>query len=89
MAPYEIERSDGARMLRVGVDIGGAFTDFAAWREGDRGVFTTEAPSTPPCLADALKAGFEEVLSPMHSAPEEPVYVMHGTTVSTNSIIER
>ncbi len=52
MAPHEIERSDGARMLRVGVDIDGTFTDFAAWREGDRDVFTTKVPLTPPCIRD-------------------------------------
>lgn len=76
-------------MLRVGVDIGGTFTDFAAWREGDRHIFTTKVSSTPPRFAEAFKTGFEQVLSHLRPGREEPVYVMHGTTVSTNSIIER
>jgi N-methylhydantoinase A len=76
-------------MLRIGVDIGGTFTDFAAWREGSPDIYTTKVPSTPPQFAEGFKQGFEGVLAEFKPDAREAVYVVHGTTVSTNTVIER
>ncbi|WP_428982675.1 hydantoinase/oxoprolinase N-terminal domain-containing protein [Oricola indica] len=35
-------------MLRIGVDIGGTFTDFCGWREGSQDIVSLKVPSTPP-----------------------------------------
>ncbi|EIF30492.1 N-methylhydantoinase A/acetone carboxylase, beta subunit [Burkholderia sp. Ch1-1] len=77
-------------MLKIGVDIGGTFTDFAAWREGGEGrVETLKVPSTPPDFAEAFKSGCNEILKRMEPHTHEEIVVVHGTTVATNTVIER
>ncbi|WCK80086.1 hydantoinase/oxoprolinase family protein [Agrobacterium fabrum] len=77
-------------MLRIGVDIGGTFTDFCGWAEG-RGSspVTLKVPSTPPDFDQGFRNGFERLLKAIEPAAGEAAYVFHGTTVSTNAIIER
>lgn len=77
-------------MIRIGVDIGGTFTDFCGWREG-RGdeVVSLKVPSTPPTFEEGFRNGFELLLQRLSPEPGETALVMHGTTVSTNAVIER
>jgi N-methylhydantoinase A len=76
-------------LLRIGVDVGGTFTDFAAWRDDPAALTTFKTSSTPPSFIEGFRAGFEEIVARLQPRPGEPVVVMHGTTVSTNTIIER
>lgn len=76
-------------VLRIGVDVGGTFTDFAAWRDAPSAFATYKVSSTPPDFIDGFKAGFEEIVTRLAPAKGESVIVLHGTTVSTNTIIER
>lgn len=78
-------------MIRVGVDIGGTFTDFVIWRDDVPGaaIASFKVPSTPPDFETGFITGFEELLARMPIGPRESVIVMHGTTVSTNAVIER
>lgn len=78
-------------MIRVGVDIGGTFTDFVIWRDDVPGapIASFKVPSTPPDFEAGFIAGFEQLLARMPVAADETVIVMHGTTVSTNAVIER
>ncbi|RUV87138.1 hydantoinase/oxoprolinase family protein, partial [Mesorhizobium sp. M5C.F.Ca.IN.020.14.1.1] len=76
-------------MLRIGVDIGGTFTDFCGWREGETEVVGLKVPSTPPAFEDGFRQGFERLLDRLKPAENEMALVMHGTTVSTNAVIER
>ena len=77
-------------MLRIGVDIGGTFTDFCGWREdGDGEIVSLKVPSTPPSFENGFQQGFEKLLEQLQPKPGEAALVMHGTTVSTNAIIER
>lgn len=77
-------------MLRIGVDIGGTFTDFCGWKQGQDGpVVTFKVPSTPPNFEEGFEDGFEKMLELLEPAEGEPAYVFHGTTVSTNAVIER
>ncbi|MDQ7774989.1 MAG: hydantoinase/oxoprolinase family protein [Paracoccus aminovorans] len=77
-------------MLRIGVDIGGTFTDFCGWREGSEGaVVSLKVPSTPPAFEKGFMEGFELLLQRLEVQPGESAIVMHGTTVSTNAVIER
>jgi N-methylhydantoinase A len=76
-------------MIRIGVDVGGTFTDFAAWRDDPDTLTTYKVSSTPPEFIDGFRAGFEEILARLPPRPGESVVVMHGTTVSTNTVIER
>ncbi|WP_322106542.1 hydantoinase/oxoprolinase family protein [Paraburkholderia sp. J41] len=77
-------------MLKIGVDIGGTFTDFAAWRDGGQHpVETLKVPSTPPDFAEGFKHGCEAILGRMQPRDGEPIVLVHGTTVATNTVIER
>jgi len=77
-------------MIRIGVDIGGTFTDFCGWREGSgSGIVSLKVPSTPPAFEDGFRQGFELLLERLAPQPGEAALVMHGTTVGTNAVIER
>ncbi len=79
-------------MLRIGVDIGGTFTDFAIWNGNPNGytaVRSMKVPSTPPDFAEAVKQGLETLIADGTIGSGEPVLIVHGTTVSTNAVIER
>jgi N-methylhydantoinase A len=77
------------RRYRVGIDIGGTFTDLVLIDDetGKRGVgkvlTTTEDPS------EAVENGLVELLSQEDVAPDELRTIIHGTTLVTNALIER
>src|ERR687887_2363582 len=69
--------------IRVGVDVGGTFTDLVALVDGR--VVTAKVPSTPANQADG-------VLGALRAAALEPDRVAafaHGSTVATNALLER
>lgn len=79
-------------MLRIGIDIGGTFTDFAIWdREsgGYGGVDLFKVPSTPPHFAEGVKTGLRRLIERGRLRRDQPALIVHGTTVSTNAVIER
>ncbi|PRX08564.1 UNVERIFIED_ORG: N-methylhydantoinase A [Martelella mediterranea] len=77
-------------MIRIGIDIGGTFTDFVAWREGeDEVVLSFKLPSSPPNFDRTVCEGFDRIIDAMKPGADETVMLMHGTTVSTNMVIER
>lgn len=73
------------------MDIGGTFTDFVIWRDDVEGkaIKSFKVPSTPPHFAEGFRHGFERLLDEGLVKPNDAVVVMHGTTVSTNAVIER
>ncbi len=79
-------------MIRIGIDIGGTFTDFCVWQGGTDGyqhTMTHKVLSTPPAFANAVCQGIDEILERIAIGEDEPVLVVHGTTISTNTVIER
>ena len=79
-------------MIRIGIDIGGTFTDFAVWNGDDAGytaVHAMKMPSTPPDFARGVQEGLERLLAEGRIAAGDPMLIVHGTTVSTNAVIER
>ena len=74
---------------RVGIDIGGTFTDFAILSEGDGRLFIHKQLTTPDDPAQSVLSGVPRLLEKAAVAPDEIVAVVHGTTLITNSIIER
>lgn len=69
--------------MRIGVDIGGTFTDFVLFDEVSGEVRTYKVPSTPPSPADAVLEGLAFL------KPETDPYIIHGSTVATNALLER
>ncbi|MFB6787985.1 hydantoinase/oxoprolinase family protein [Streptomyces olivaceus] len=73
--------------MRIGVDVGGTFTDVTA--VDDAGVFhIAKLPSTPQDQSLALRDGVGEVLAGTGTAPDRVGYLGHGTTVATNTLLE-
>ncbi len=79
-------------MYRIGIDVGGTFTDLVAV-DDDGGVTFAKSPSTPADqsvgvmdgltrLADALGMGLAALLT-------QTQRIVHGTTVATNALLER
>lgn len=78
-------------MLRIGIDIGGTFTDFIAWQSfaGASKIISFKVPSTPGNYAEGFTSGLEQVLEKFDHVADEDIMIMHGTTISTNTVIER
>src|SRR5258708_10435447 len=76
----------------VGIDIGGTFTDCAIVDHAGK-LLTTKVPSTPPDFArgmmDALGAGAEALGIPLDRFCRDIDFLSHGTTVGTNTIIQK
>jgi N-methylhydantoinase A/oxoprolinase/acetone carboxylase beta subunit len=68
--------------MRIGIDTGGTFTDFALW-DGQRCV-THKVRSTPADPAQAILQGLGEL--PQAAGAAE---IVHGSTVATNALLER
>src|SRR5262245_78192 len=83
----------GEALFRIGIDIGGTFTDVCAWwvddATGREGFETFKVPSTPPRFAEGVRNAFVELQRRRKIGADEHVYVVHGTTVGTNAVIER
>ncbi len=73
---------------RLGVDIGGTFTDIVLLGE-DGALHNKKILSTPDDYSRAIEEGVRELLDTTGIAPSEIGEVAHGTTVATNAIIER
>jgi len=73
--------------VRVGVDIGGTFTDIAV-QIGSRSV-TTKVLTTPRAPEQAVLQGIALALAEAGVTPAEVDLVIHGTTLATNALIER
>ncbi len=76
----------------VGIDIGGTFTDCAIVDRAGK-LLTTKVPSTPPDFArgmmEALGAGAEALGLSMDEFCRDIAFLSHGTTVGTNTIIQK
>ena len=76
-------------MKRIGVDIGGTFTDVVVLDEATGDIQTIKVPSTPGQVADAAITGLRESVEAFNLQPRELRFVAHGSTVGTNTVIER
>jgi N-methylhydantoinase A len=72
--------------LRVGVDIGGTFTDLVLL-EGGRATATAKTPTTPEDPSLAVETGVLRLLA--ERAGDQVGDVVHGTTLVSNALIER
>ncbi len=74
--------------FRLGVDIGGTFTDIVLL--GDDGkIHTKKILSSPPDYSEAIETGVRDLLNESAVNVSQIVEFIHGTTVVTNTIIER
>lgn len=76
-------------MVRIGVDVGGTFTDFILMDESDGAVRFYKVPSTPSDPSQAIENGLRQLLDLAGVPGSQVAYLGHGTTVATNIVIER
>jgi N-methylhydantoinase A len=73
--------------IRVGVDIGGTFTDVVLLSE-DGSIVTRKLSTTPEDYGRAVVGGTAGLLEQLGLAAERLREIVHGTTVATNTVLE-
>ena len=76
-------------MYRIGIDVGGTFTDVTLLNSETGKYYTYKLSSTLQDQSIAIANGAKETLDLYGVPVEEIEYFGHGTTVATNMIIER
>ncbi len=74
-------------MKRIGVDVGGTFTDFIYVDEGQVEVYKTS--TTPEDPSKGIMVGIGALCDITGTKPEEIDEVFHGTTIATNMVLEK
>jgi N-methylhydantoinase A len=77
------------RGARIGIDVGGTFTDFVLSDPGDNSLTHHKEPSTPDDPARALIAGLRALLDKAGMTAGDVATIMHGTTIGLNAVIQR
>jgi N-methylhydantoinase A len=72
--------------LRIGIDIGGTFTDFVVHSSEDGTLDTFKLLSTPNDPAEAVLQGLKKIFTTYET---QQATVIHGSTVATNTLLER
>ncbi len=76
-------------MYRIGIDVGGTFTDVTLLNAETGEHYAYKLSSTPQDQSIAISEGSRETLELYHVPASAIDYFGHGTTVATNMIIER
>jgi N-methylhydantoinase A/oxoprolinase/acetone carboxylase beta subunit len=86
------EIAAGERRLRIGIDVGGTFTDVVAVDAGTRAmVASVKVPTThdhPDGVAAGIVAGLERLLGEHAIDPASIAFIAHSTTQATNALLE-
>ena len=72
---------------RLGVDVGGTFTDFLLLNEATGETRTAKVPSTPEDSSVGVLNGLSKICDSSGIDPADIKLVMHGTTVATNAVL--
>src|SRR4051812_7373804 len=92
MPPQPSEQSEDAAVrasentvpLRIGVDVGGTFTDLVSYDPADGSLRVIKLPSTPPDFHRAVIEAVRRAVPPGRTAE-----IVHGSTVATNALLQR
>ena len=74
---------------RLGIDIGGTFTDFSLLDEATGALTVFKTPSVPGKPEQAIFNGLRQLLDEHGIGPARITYFVHGTTLAVNTIIQR
>jgi N-methylhydantoinase A len=76
--------------IRVGIDIGGTFTDFVVYNPADGSLRSFKLLSTPQDPSEAVLSGLVMIQAEWAQIDGQPALdVIHGSTVATNALLER
>ena len=73
---------------RIGVDIGGTFTDVALIDEAHGAIGVAKTPTTPEDFGRGVLNGLNDALAKYSIPPAEVTLLSHATTVVTNALLE-
>lgn len=75
--------------FRLGVDVGGTFTDLLLIDESSGNTYMAKVPSTPEDSSIGVLNGIDRICSESGIDAKQVNRVMHGTTVATNAVLTR
>ena len=73
---------------RLGIDVGGTFTDLLLFDERSGAIRLLKTPSTPADQSVGILDGIQQLIEETGIAASEVAALLHGTTVSTNIVLE-
>ena len=74
--------------MRLGVDVGGTFTDLLLHDEKTPRTYQAKTPSTPEDQSIGVATGVRLICDKAGIQPSDIELVLHGTTVATNAVLE-
>ncbi len=75
--------------MRIGIDVGGTFTDIVLVDDTSGQIHYTKVMTTHHDLAEGVMSGIERILRQVGASFTTVDYLVHGTTIGTNALIER
>ena len=76
------------KVMRIGIDVGGTFTDVVLIDDGTGRFQYTKTPTTHFDLAEGVLTGLRDILKLADVSIKDVDYIIHGTTIGTNAIVE-
>ena len=73
---------------RLGIDVGGTFTDLLLFNEATGEISLLKTPSTPEDQSVGIFTGIQEIIAENSLNPADISALLHGTTISTNIVLE-
>ena len=89
MPPCASPDSPADVATKLGVDVGGTFTDLALWDEARGRLAVFKLPSVPRDPSEGILAGMRAILGREGVPAARLGFVAHGTTVATNALLEK
>ncbi len=83
------DSKDLASSCRIGVDVGGTFTDIVLVDGSDGAVTVTKRLNRHEDRSETVVEGLCDLLEDAEISPENVGCISHGTTITTNAVIER
>jgi N-methylhydantoinase A len=73
---------------RLGVDVGGTFTDLLLFNEATGAFWRHKTPSTPADSSVGILTGVDAICADAGVTPADIELFLHGTTVATNAVLQ-
>jgi N-methylhydantoinase A len=74
--------------MRISIDVGGTFTDVILIDESTGQFHYAKTPTTHYDLAEGVLSGLQDILKIAGASMADLRYLIHGTTIGTNAIVE-
>jgi N-methylhydantoinase A len=84
----KVAQQVNAPRFRIGIDIGGTFTDLCVLEEEGGDFFHLKVSTTPKDLAGGVMESLEAFLGKERS-PDDVTFLFHATTAATNALLEQ